>query len=100
LNNTKVFAGKSLVVNDPPSTFQIGAFDETLHGDTFKGEYFQGGIDEVGYYSSALSAAQIQSHYQAGITPTAVPEPASLTLLGIGALSVLGYGCRRWRQPA
>jgi hypothetical protein len=27
---------------------------------------------------------------------TAVPEPASVTLLGIGALGVLGYG---WRRP-
>jgi hypothetical protein len=31
---------------------------------------------------------------------TAVPEPASLTLLGLGAICTLGYGWRRRRQQA
>jgi hypothetical protein len=37
---------------------------------------------------------------QIGPAATAAPEPASLTLLGIGGLSLLGYGWRRRRQAA
>jgi hypothetical protein len=33
-------------------------------------------------------------------TPSPVPEPASLTMLGIGAISLMGYGLRRRRKVA
>ena len=33
-------------------------------------------------------------------TPSAVPEPSTLTLLGIGSLGLLGYGWKRRKQAA
>jgi hypothetical protein len=102
LDNMKVFAGKTPVYSDPLSTFQIGAINTGLHGSTppFNNEYFNGGIDEVAYYSSALTADEIKEHYLAGITAAnAVPEPGTLTLAGLGIAGILGYGWPR-RKPA
>jgi hypothetical protein len=78
------FPGKTVVPGDPFGRFQIGAFNETLHGGTYNAQYFQGGIDEVAYYSYALSADQIGIHYEAGIS--SVPEPSALILTLIGGV--------------
>ena len=45
---------------------------------------YAGGIDEVAFFSSALSASEVTSLYNA-----AVPEPATMTLLGVGGLLAL-----------
>jgi N-acetylneuraminic acid mutarotase len=83
LDHQQTFPGKTSVVNAPLATFQIGASDETLHvgAGSYKAEYFQGGIDEVAYYSVALTSAQVQQHYMAAITTgpwiTVAPMPAA-----------------------
>ncbi len=46
--------------------------------------YFKGSVDEIAYYSTALSQAQVQAHYQAGLygnntAPTFVVQPTSQT---------------------
>lgn len=46
--------------------------------------FINGGIDEVAYYGTALSASQVQAHYNA-----AVPEPSSVLLLVVGACWIL-----------
>jgi len=43
-----------------------------------------GGMDEVAFFSSALTQAEVTSLYNA-----AIPEPATMTLLGVGGLLAL-----------
>jgi len=52
--------------------------------------YFQGTIDEVALYDYALSREQIYDHYLEG-----VPEPATLSLLGLGLLAIARRRKRR-----
>jgi len=47
--------------------------------------------------TGALNSTQVISNFSFG--PAAAPEPSTLTLLGIGIASIVGYGWRR-RKPA
>ena len=49
---------------------------------------FSGSTNEFRIYNNALSAADVLTSFQAGPTGV-VPEPASLSLLGLGALGLL-----------
>ena len=55
------------------------------------GDYYQGSLDEVAFYTTTLSAAQVLNHYQAAI----VPEPSTLAMLA-GGLGIL-FSLRRQR---
>ncbi|MCE5185240.1 MAG: LamG domain-containing protein [Planctomycetaceae bacterium] len=46
---------------------------------------FVGLLDEVAVYDSVLSAERVAAHYAEGM----VPEPATMSLLGLGALALL-----------
>ncbi len=52
-------------------------------------------IDEVAMYNYALTAEQIESHYEIGINP--IPEPGTMTLAVLGLLG-LGAMLRRRRS--
>jgi len=68
------------------NTLDIGA----LGRNAPLADFFNGTIDEVSYYPTALSAATVADHYAA----SGVPEPASLGLLAAGSVLLL----RRRRQ--
>src|SRR5207248_2463970 len=55
------------------------------------GNYFSGAVDEVAIYGSALTAAQIQTHYKAGRAQIAVAggAPAQTSQLNFNAVGQL-----------
>jgi hypothetical protein len=68
LDHHQTIPGTVSVIANPGATIQLGAIDETLHAaGSYRDGYFQGGVDEVAYYSYALTSVQVQQHYRAGI---------------------------------
>jgi hypothetical protein len=72
-----------------------------IGGNVLDGRYFEGLIDEVAYYPTALSAGRISAHFQAattlGLSPTAVPASSDWALIGLMALLSL-FGLHRLRR--
>jgi hypothetical protein len=65
------------------SAFTAGALPFSIGGDASSQgiEFFNGDIDQVGFYDSALSASEVAA--------LAVPEPSSALLFGLGSLALL-----------
>jgi hypothetical protein len=57
------------------------------HGSNYYEGFLDGTLDEIAVYSHALSSGRIAAHYAAG-----VPEPATLSLLALGGLTLLRQG--------
>ena len=55
--------------------------------------WFKGLMDEVAIYDTALSQERVVAHFEAG--NTAIPEPSTFVLLGLGLLGLCARGRRR-----
>lgn len=69
--NGELLAVKTLLKGSPWTQFHLAG-------------NLDGGIDEVAVYGYALSAEQVREHYY-----TAIPEPATFALFGLGALAAI-----------
>jgi hypothetical protein len=83
------------IVQLPPIT--AGNFNFLMYGSSLSGpDRYPAGQAIIG---GAAGQPLFDFNFREGITVTSVPEPASLTLLGLGALGMIGASWRR-RQPA
>jgi hypothetical protein len=98
--NTNLIADKG----SPLSTRDLtGAYHIGTQGPQGGFESWQGDMAEILVYDRELSPTELQqnwSYLSQKYFPAATPEPASLTLVGIGIAGLLGYGYRRRQAPS
>jgi hypothetical protein len=85
-NGTKLYIDGQLVAQGLDDQTLTIAGDPIIGKNTGDNETpFQGVIDEVAVYGTALTQQQIQAH----IAASGVPEPGAVGLAGLGALGLL-----------
>jgi hypothetical protein len=72
----------------PPSQFPNATYLQETNGL----------FDATLYLSVALQDSGFRAVFQSDLDAQSVPEPATLTLLGLGALGLAGYAWRRKKQ--
>ena len=73
------------------SNMGIGGVQASPFGD----RYFQGMIDDLAVWDEMLSPGDISTIYNNGLQGIGVPEPATMSLLGFGAIGMLARRKRR-----
>lgn len=99
--NTAVYLGDP----DNHPLVQFADYSNTNHAFSFEGDLIQAGTYRLQVVSSIIgggipsgSSGEWSSSWNYNFTVTPVPEPCALTLLGLGAIGLLGLAWRRRRR--
>ena len=98
-----VFNATPVRIAGGPSA-EYGGSSITVSGNTVSGNEGNGTVEFVGTFSSITwTNPQFENWYgfnvgAPGLAASATPEPASLTLLAVGTVSLIGYGWRRRKR--
>jgi hypothetical protein len=97
LDGAQSFSANTSVMNIASATNTLNFFLDNVAGGG-QGEYSPGKVGLIRLYNDVLPASQVAS--LAANPFGIVPEPASVTLFGLGLAGVAGLAARRFRRAA